>query len=213
MNLFNTSIKKIFVLSLFSALSIICSNAPKSIAYVQPPSSNKSVLVEQYYIGVDDQVAVNVWKNPDLSISVPVRPDGKISVPLIGEVMAGGKSPEEVAQDITSKLAKYIRDPQVSVILEQLRSHEYLSRIRVTGAVRTPISITFRQGMTVLDVILAAGGLNEFASANSTKLFRRTADKAESININLSDILNSGNMETNIAIQPGDIVSVPERVF
>ncbi len=201
----------ILVLSL--SLLSACSSLPDTVKHVQLPSENKSVLVEQYYIGVDDQVAVNVWKNPDLSISVPVRPDGKISVPLIGEVMAGGKSPEEVAKDITLKLAKYIRDPQVSVILEELRSHEYLSRIRVTGAVRTPVSITFRQGMTVLDVILAAGGLNEFASANSTKLFRRTADQAESININLADILNNGNMETNIAIQPGDIVSVPERTF
>ena len=204
--------RTIFMLVLINILTN-CGGVPKNLPQVQHPSANKSVLVEQYYIGVDDQVAVNVWKNPDLSISVPVRPDGKISVPLIGEIMAGGKSPEEVATEITKRLSKYIRDPQVSVILEQLRSHEYLSRIRVTGAVRTPVSITFRQGMTVLDVILAAGGLNEFASANSTKLFRRTGDKAVSININLSDILNNGNMETNVAIQPGDIVSVPERVF
>ncbi len=213
MKFLNKSIKR--TLSLLFLISIVsnCGGLPKDIAHVQPPSTNKSVLVEQYYIGVDDQVAVNVWKNPDLSISVPVRPDGKISVPLIGEIMAGGKSPEDVAAEITKKLSKYIRDPQVSVILEQLRSHEYLSRIRVTGAVRTPVSITFRQGMTVLDVILAAGGLNEFASANSTKLFRRSGEKAVSININLADILNNGNMETNVAIQPGDIVSVPERAF
>ncbi len=197
----------------YIALISSCSSVPETVKQVQLPSSNKNVLVDQYFIGVDDQVAVNVWKNPDLSISVPVRPDGKISVPLIGEVMAGGRSPEEVAADIKQKLANYIRDPQVSVILEELRSHEYLSRVRVTGAVRTPVSVTFRQGMTVLDVILAAGGLNEFASANSTKLFRRTADKAESIDIDLSDILNNGDMTTNFAIQPGDIISVPERVF
>ena len=175
--------------------------------------NNRSNLVEQYYIGVDDVVAVNVWKNPDLSITVPVRPDGKISVPLAGEILAGGKTPLQVSEDITKKLSKYIRDPQVSVILDQLRSHEFLSRIRVTGAVRTPISINFRQGMTVLDIVLEAGGLNEFASANNTKLFRKVDGSHKAIDIYLADILFDGDMKTNISVQPGDILSIPERSF
>ncbi len=190
-----------------------CSNLPSSVSYAPEVSENKRLLVDEYYIGVDDVVAVNVWKNPDLSISVPVRPDGKISVPLIGEVVAGGKTPVEVSQEITNKLAEYIIDPKVAVILEQLNSHAYLSRVRITGAVRNQLSVSFRQGMTILDIVLEAGGLNEFASANSSKLYRTINGKTEAIDIQLSDILNDGNMKTNIAVEPGDILSIPERIF
>jgi len=204
--------KKLIVIFLLVLVSA-CNNLPNSVTYAQDVSKNKKLLVEEYYIGVDDVVAVNVWKNPDLSISVPVRPDGKISVPLIGEVLAGGKTPVQVANEITKSLSKFIIDPKVAVILEQLNSHAYLSRVRITGAVQNQLSISFRQGMTVLDIVLEAGGLNEFASANSTKLFRKIKDKTEAINIDLSDILHNGNMQTNIAVQPGDIISVPERVF
>jgi polysaccharide export outer membrane protein len=112
---------------------------------------------DDYLIGVDDMVQVSVWRNPDLGITAPVRPDGKISVPLVGDVTAGGRTPDEVAKDLQQKLAAYVREPQVTVILTELRSHEYLSRVRVTGAVRQPISIPYRQGMTVLDAVLAAG--------------------------------------------------------
>jgi len=97
--------------------------------------------------------------------------------------------------------------------LAQLVSHEYLSRVRVTGAVQNPLSMNFRQGMTVLDIVLEAGGLNEFASANSTKLFRKSGGRAQIIDIELSDILFDGDMKTNIAVQPGDVLSIPERIF
>ena len=176
-------------------------------------NEDKKLLVEQYYIGVDDVVTVNVWKNPDLSITVPVRPDGRISVPLVGEVVAGGRTPVEVSDDIRKKLSRFIKDPKVAVILEQLNSHEFLSRIRVTGAVNNQLSMSYRQGMTVLDAILEAGGVNEFAAANNTKLFRRIGGDVKAINIQLDDILSDGDMESNYSLQPGDILSVPERVF
>lgn len=127
--------------------------------------------------------------------------------------MAGGKTPEMVAADITQKLSAYVRDPQVAVILVELRSHEYLLRVRVSGAVQAPASFRYRQGMTVLDLILEAGGLNEFASGNSAKLYRQTEQGIVTIPINASDILKSGKMETNIAVEPGDILTVPERMF
>ena len=130
-----------------------------------PPMVAAGPAVASYKIGVDDMVQVTVWKNPELGITAPVRPDGKISVPLIGDVVAGGKAPDEVADDIQKRLAVFVRDPQVAVILTDLRSHEYLSRVRVTGAVRNPVSIPYRQGMTVLDAVLAAGGLTNFAVA------------------------------------------------
>ncbi len=190
-----------------------CSSLPDSVSYAPETSQNKRLLVDVYHIGVDDRVAVNVWKHPDLSITVPVRPDGKISVPLVGEVLAGGRTPLDVAAEVSEKLKNFIRDPQVAVILVDLRSHEFLSRVRITGAVRTPRSLNYRQGMTVLDVVLEAGGLNEFASANNTKLFRKIDGKMESMDIELFDILNDGDMRTNIAIEPGDILSIPERTF
>ena len=166
-----------------------------------------------YYIGVDDVLQVNVWRNPDLSVTVPVRPDGKISVPLIGDVQAGGKVPMDVASEVRKSLTKYIREPQVTVILTELRSHEFVSRVRVTGAVQSPASLPYRQGMTVLDAVLQAGGLNEFASANSGKLYRKSKEKTNQYSLYLKDILHSGELETNYELMPGDIISVPERLF
>lgn len=145
-----------------------------------PPKQDASAtMVDAYQIGVDDQLQVTVWHNPDLSVSVPVRPDGKVTVPLVGDVAAGGRSTDQVAAEIQQKLAQYIRDPQVAVILTELRSHEYLSRVRVTGAVRSPISVPYRQGMTVLDAVLAAGGTTEFAAPDRTELYRHGTARAE----------------------------------
>jgi polysaccharide export outer membrane protein len=169
--------------------------------------------VEEYRIGADDRVQVTVWRNPELSITAPVRPDGRISVPLIGDVEAGGRTPGEVAESIKRLLAVYIREPSVAVIITELRSHEYLSRVRVTGAVRTARSVPYRQGMTVLDVVLEAGGVNDFASPNRTKLYRKLKDKMEIFEIELGDILNKGRLETNLFLRPGDVITVPERLF
>ena len=158
-------------------------------------------------------VQVSVWRNPDLGITVPVRPDGMITVPLAGDVLAGGRTPQEVAADIQNKLATYVREPQVSVILTELRSHEYLSRVRVTGAVRQPISIPYRQGMTVLDAVLAAGGVNEFAASDRTDLYRKSGAGTLSYQVRLERILNRGDLSTNFKVAPGDVITVPERAL
>jgi polysaccharide export outer membrane protein len=167
----------------------------------------------QYRIGVDDRLQINVWRNPELSVTVPVRPDGMISMPLAGDVKAGGRTPEEVAASIREKLGTYIREPSVTVIVIELRSHEFLSRVRVTGAVRTPRSLPFRQGMTVLDAVLEAGGTNDFASPNRTKLFRKAAGQTIVHDIELGDILNKGKLSTNYELKPGDVITIPERLF
>ena len=155
------SLCSVLAISLLLLLAGCATTAGSSQA---PPLDPDANAVSSYHIGVDDQLQVTVWHNPDLSVSVPVRPDGKITVPLIGDVEAGGRTPEEVASVIRQKLQAFVRDPQVAVILTQLRSHEYLSRVRVTGAVRTPVSLPYRQGMTVLDAVLAAGGTTEYAA-------------------------------------------------
>ena len=195
---------------LASWLLLFCSSivAADSI----PPSS--PLPVNTYHIGVDDRLQVSVWRNPDLSATVPVRPDGKISLPLVGDVAAGGRTAEEVADDIKQRLETYIRDPQVAVILTELRSNEYLSRVRVTGAVRQPVSITYRQGMTVLDAVLAAGGPTEFASADRTELYRKGGGGGtRTFDVRLGKIMKKGELSTNLPVQPGDIIAVPERAF
>jgi len=162
---------------------------------------------------VDDRLQVTVWRNPELSVAALVRPDGKISVPIIGDIQAAGHTPSEVSESIKRQLAAYIREPNVAVILTDLRSSEFLTRVRVTGAVRTQRSMPHRQGMTVLDAVLEAGGVNDFASPNRTKVFRKLKDKTQVIEIELGDILNKGRLETNILLRPGDVLTVPERLF
>ena len=179
----------------------------------EAPPIHSSAAVKEYLIGVDDMVQVTVWKNPELGITAPVRPDGKISVPLIGDVVAGGKAPDMVADEIQKRLSVFVRDPQVAVILTDLRSHEYLSRVRVTGAVRQPISIPYRQGMTVLDAVLAAGGLTNFAASDRAELFRQNGEGTTTYKVSLDRILNHGDLSTNFAVAPGDVITVPERLL
>lgn len=178
-----------------------------------PPPAEGAVAVDAYKIGVDDIVQVTVWRNPELGVTAPVRPDGRISVPLVGDVAAGGHTPEEVAKDIETRLAAFVRDPQVAVILTDLRSHEYLSRVRVTGAVRQPVSIPYRPGMTVLDAVLAAGGITEFAAADRADLHRKGSGETSAYAVRLDRILSRGDLSTNYPVSPGDVITVPERTF
>ena len=182
-----------------------------SVTSGAPPDA--APVADEYQIGVDDIVQVSVWRNPELGITAPVRPDGKISVPLVGDVMAGGRTPDTVAKELQGKLAAFVIEPQVTVIITELRSHEYLSRVRVTGAVRTPVSIPYRQGMTVLDAVLAAGGVTEFAAPDRSSLHRKSGDGAQAYGVQLDNILNAGDLSTNYKVAPGDVITVPERVL
>jgi len=176
-------------------------------------SSGPSVLVKSYKMSVGDQIQINVWKNPELSLSEPIRPDGKISMPLVGDIMAVGLTPEELASNIEKKLASYVKAPNVTVVLTSLQGHAFLSRIRVTGSVAHSLSMPYHQGMTVLDAILEAGSVDVYADANNTKLHRRTEKGAVSYDIRLKDIMQEGDMKTNITLMPGDIITVPESNF
>lgn len=189
-----------------------CAGEPRLPEESLTPAS-PSVLTKSYKMAVGDQVQINVWKNPELSLAEPIRPDGKVSMPLVGEVMAVGKTPEQLASDIEHKLAAYVKNPNVTVILTSLQGHEFLSRIRITGAVTENISISYHQGMTVLDAVLAAGSVNLYANSNKTKLHRRTSKGSETYDIRLKNIMEKGDMTTNIYLLPGDIITVPERLF
>lgn len=170
---------------------------------------------DDYKIGVDDNIRISVWRNPDLSSEVPVRPDGKISSPLIGDVYAAGLTPEQLAQLITKKLSSYVRDPQVSVILTGLNSNEFVSRVRIIGSVQSAQSLTYRKGMTVIDLVLAAGGLDEFAAANRATLYRTNTEDGsmKTIKLKLKDLMKKGKLKENMLLAPGDVISVPERLF
>ncbi|MAO25949.1 XrtA/PEP-CTERM system exopolysaccharide export protein [Marinobacter sp. UBA2498] len=176
-------------------------------------SLQTSTGVEEYVLGPTDEIQISVWRNADLSIGVPVRPDGRVSMPLIGDVQATGKTPEQLANEIEEGLKSYIREPQVTVVVKSMGSQEFNNRVRVTGAVNQPISVPHRSGMTVLDMVLSAGGANPFANLNDAMLYRSLGNRMVAIPVRLNDILSKGDVSTNYRLRPGDILTVPERNF
>lgn len=200
---------KNWILCLALGLLVGCSGSQKVLK--QPPMP--SLSIDEYSIGIGDQLSIDVWKSPELSISVPVRPDGKVSVPLIGDIVAAGETSTALSASLSERFSKYLRNPQVTVIVVSPVSGEYLRRVSVTGAVATPLSLVHRQGMTVLSLVLEAGGLNEFAVGNRAQLYRKVDGKVQVYPINLDDILNKGQLETNYQLAPSDIITVPERSF
>lgn len=170
-------------------------------------------MVSEYRIGIGDVMNINVWKNPDLGVSVPVRPDGKISAPLVGDIVVAGLTPEEVAAEITRRLSRFVRTPNVAIIMTQLGSTAYISRVRVTGAVGQSVSLPHSQGMTILDAVLAAGGPNEFADPSKARLFRRVDGETVMVRVDLDSIMKEGNLAENIELQPGDTLTIPEKLF
>ena len=172
-----------------------------------------AVEATEYKIGVGDQLYVNVWQNPDLSLSVPVRPDGRISVPLVGDAQAVGLSAEQLASALSAKLSKFIRTPEVTVIVTSPVSAEFLSRVRITGAVQAPQSIPYRQGMTVLDLLLQAGSLTPFANGDKAVLYRKTKEGTKRYAILLNSIIKNGDITTNYELRPSDIIIVPESIY
>ena len=164
-----------------------------------------------YVIGPGDTVQVFVWRNPDLTVTVPVRPDGKISTPLVEDMIAVGKTPSLLARDVEAVLGEYVRSPRVNIIVTQPLST--YSQIKVIGQVTKPQSIAYREGMTVLDAVLACSGMAQFAAGNRAKVVRTEAGKTHEIRVRLSALVNDGDLTQNIALQPGDVLVVPESRF
>jgi len=174
--------------------------------------SGAAAVPANYIIGPGDTIQVFVWRNPELSVTVPVRPDGKVSTPLVEDLVAVGKTPTELARDIETELSEYIRSPQVNIIVTNPQSQ--FSKVTIVGQVGTPGSYAYREGMTVLDAVLEAGGLGEFAAGNRAKLVRKDeSGKPMEIKVRLDDLLEKGKMKDNVALQPGDVLVVPESLF
>jgi polysaccharide biosynthesis/export protein len=164
-----------------------------------------------YIIGPGDEIEVFVWQNPDLSVNVPVRPDGKISTPLNEDMVAVGKTPSQLAHDIEMKLSEYVRSPHVNVIV--VKPDSVFSQVKVIGQVVHPQSIAFRQGMSVLDAVLAVGGLSEYAAGNRARIVRMVDGKETDIPLRLNALVNGGDMSQNVLLKPGDVLVVPESRF
>lgn len=174
-------------------------------------SGDNQVDDNQYIIGPGDTLQVFVWRNPELSTTVPVRPDGKISTPLVEDMTAVGKTPSQLARDVEGVLGEYVRSPQVNIIVTQAVST--FSQVKVIGQVVNPQSLPYREGMTVLDAVLAVGGLGPYASGNRAKVVRADNGQQREIRVRLDDLVNRGAMKHNIALRPGDVLVVPESFF
>lgn len=174
-----------------------------------PPAT--AAIRSEYIIGPGDSLQIFIWRNAELSTTVPVRPDGKISTPLVEDMVAVGKTPSQLARDMEAVLAEYIRSPQVNVIVTNAVST--FSQVRVVGQVTTPQALPYREGITVLDAILAVGGLNEFAAGNRGKIVRVLAGKQQEIKVRIGDLVNKGDVSQNMPLRPGDVLVVPESRF
>ena len=190
-------------------LAMLLGMASQAVAQVAPRPD--PAAGPEYVIGPGDTVEVFVWRNPELTASVPVRPDGKISTPLVEDMVAVGKTPAQLARDIEGVLAEYIRSPQVNIIVSDAVST--FSQVKVIGQVMQPQAIPYREGMTVLDAVLAVGGLGQFAAGNRAKLVRTQDGGQEEIKLKLADLVDKGDLSQNIPLQPGDVVVVPESRF
>jgi polysaccharide biosynthesis/export protein len=208
-------IPKISVLALACVLGVLA-GAVAVVASAQTPPAPAAQTAQaaqspDYIIGPGDEIEVFVWQNPDLSVNVPVRPDGKISTPLDEDMVAVGKTPSQLAHDIEMKLSEYVRSPHVNVIV--VKPDSVFSQVKVIGQVAHPQAIAYRQGMTVLDAVLAVGGLTEYAAGNRARIVRMVGGQEKDISLKLNALVNGGDMSQNLALEPGDVLVVPESRF
>lgn len=181
-----------------------CSGLPQAPAAAASADYN-------YVIGPGDSLNIVVWRNPELSMSVPVRPDGRITTPLVEDLQASGKSAKVLARDIEKALANYIRDPVVTVIVTNFVG-AYSEQIRVVGEASRPQVLSYRQNMTLLDVMIAVGGLTQFADGNNATILR-TAEGNKQYRVRLKDLLKRGDVSANVEVKPGDVLVIPESWF
>jgi polysaccharide biosynthesis/export protein len=201
----NKSVRSLFVVLLFAGGS----NAVNAADIPVAPAPTH--VDSQYVIGPGDTIQVFVWRNPELSVTVPVRPDGRISTPLVEDMVAVGKTPTQLARAIEGVLVEYVRSPQVNVIVSNAVST--FSQVKGLGQVKNPQAVPYREGMRVLDLVLAVGGLNEFAAGNRAKVVRLEGGRQMEMRVKLKDLMNGGDMRQNLELKPGDVLIVPSSIF
>jgi polysaccharide export outer membrane protein len=171
----------------------------------------KAAVAPDYIIGPGDTLQVFVWRNPELTVTVPVRPDGKISTPLVEDMVAVGKTAPQLARDMEGVLGEYVRSPKVNIIVTTAASA--FSLVKVVGQVAHPQALPYREGMTVLDAVLEVGGLGQFASGNRARIVRTVNGRETVIHVKLADLMNSGDTHENIPLKAGDVLVVPQSIF
>ncbi len=195
------------LLCALSALVVGCAS-PKQ----HPPAPALTEAADYtYIIGAGDALNIIVWRNPELSMAVPVRPDGKIAAPLVEELVAQGKTSTQLARDVEKQLSKYVRDPVVTVLVTAFVG-PYSEQIRVVGEAARPQFLNYKKNMTVLDVMIAVGGLTDFANGNAATILR-TADGGKQYSVRLKDLIKRGDVSANAEMKPGDILVIPQSLF
>ncbi len=179
--------------------------APRSVANLETGAPN-------YLIGPNDELEIFVWRAPELSTEVTVRPDGRISTPLVEDMVASNKTPSQLAADLERVLGEFVKAPQVSVIVTDFSS-VLGQQIRVLGEAQQPVALPYQEGMTALDVMVAVGGLTEFAAGNRATLYRTINGKRSAFRLKLDDLLRGGNISANVPVLPGDVILIPESVL
>ena len=177
-----------------------------------PAASGDAQYSTRYRIAPGDEVQIFVWRNPEVSTSVPVRPDGLLSAPLLEEIPAAGKTPAELARDLEAELSTYLRDPLVTVIVDEFVG-TYREQIRVLGEATQPRALLYRDSMTLLDVLIQVGGLTDFADGNNATLIRVEDGSQEQYRLRLDDLIRDGDISANVDMRPGDVIIVPEAWF
>ncbi|MGH8854698.1 MAG: XrtA/PEP-CTERM system exopolysaccharide export protein [Telluria sp.] len=208
MNIFGT--KK--WLSLFSATVavLVLAGCAGTGGKVTPEAA--AVVPSDYLVGPGDTISITVWRNPEVSMTVPVRPDGKITTPLVEDLPAAGRTSTQLARDIEGALAKYIQQPVVTVIVTSFAGM-YTEQIRVIGQAVKPQALAYRNGMSLMDVLIAVGGVSEFASGNRAQIIRTVDGKQQKLAVRLDDLLKSADLSANLAMRPGDVLVIPESFF
>ncbi|MES3020519.1 MAG: XrtA/PEP-CTERM system exopolysaccharide export protein [Pseudomonadota bacterium] len=194
------------MLALCAAVSACATQGPLPVAVAALPAPG------DYLIGPGDNVNINVWRNPEVSTSVPVRPDGKITTPLVEDLQAAGKSATELARDIEKTLQKYIQQPVVTVIVTGFVG-PYSQQIRVIGQAARPQALPYRQGMSLMDVLIAVGGITDFAAGNKARIVRQVGGKDQTMQVRLHDLIRNGDISANTPMRPGDVLVIPESFF
>ncbi len=177
-----------------------------------PPAPAAATTTDySYIIGAGDSLNIIVWRNPELSMSVPVRPDGKVSAPLVEDLVAQGKTPQELARDVEKRLATYVRDPVVTVLVTGFVG-PFSEQIRVVGEAAKPQFLPFKQKMSLLDVMIAVGGLTDFADGNGATILR-SSEGNKQYSVRLKDLIRRGDISANVEMRPGDILIIPQSLF
>jgi polysaccharide export outer membrane protein len=200
-----TWLKAVFLAATALVLSGCATKYPLASSAVVAPGKD-------YLVGPGDNINIIVWRNPEVSMSVPVRPDGKITTPLVEDLPAAGKTSTELARDIEKALAKFIQQPVVTVVVTGFVGN-FSEQIRVIGAAARPQALSYRRDMSLMDVMIAVGGVTDFASGNRANLVRIVDGKQQTYNVRLNDLIRNGDISANVPVLPGDVLIIPESFF